>query len=330
MSNKRINKAYIRYDGNGRVIPGALLLNRFKPTGGGKWHEIPAYECCNPVIVYTLRLLFDDIENANSLVGDSSSVSDWNIFFDLPAYGNPFTSVNIVGNEVQLIGGSNIETKFRLFNDYEHLLEVNDSGALVILGDETFGGENGTSALTSIIAPNVTTTICEDTINYGVFGQCYNLINVYLPKCKNLGAVTFYACENLPQSGLTLSFNEITYIGDYTFDNCYLLTEANFPAVTYVGAYAFDNCDIISEFNFPLATYIGEYAFSLCYAMTLCNLPSCIELGPTVGDDNVFAGISSQTITLTVPTALMTADAGNPDGDIAYLQFNNTVTVITV
>jgi hypothetical protein len=47
MSNKRINKAYVRYDGTGRVIAGALLLNRFKPTGGGKWHEIPAYECCN-------------------------------------------------------------------------------------------------------------------------------------------------------------------------------------------------------------------------------------------------------------------------------------------
>lgn len=53
MSNKRINKAYIRYDGNGRVIPGALLLNRFKPTGGGKWHEIPAYECCNPTTTTT-------------------------------------------------------------------------------------------------------------------------------------------------------------------------------------------------------------------------------------------------------------------------------------
>jgi hypothetical protein len=48
MSNKRINKAYVRYDGTGRLISGALLLNRFKPTGGGKWHEIPAYECCNP------------------------------------------------------------------------------------------------------------------------------------------------------------------------------------------------------------------------------------------------------------------------------------------
>lgn len=45
-SNKRINKAYVRYDGTGRVIPGSLILNRFKPAVGN-WKEIPAYECCN-------------------------------------------------------------------------------------------------------------------------------------------------------------------------------------------------------------------------------------------------------------------------------------------
>jgi hypothetical protein len=46
MSNKRINKAYVRYDGTGRVIPGSLILNRFKPAVGN-WKETPAYECCN-------------------------------------------------------------------------------------------------------------------------------------------------------------------------------------------------------------------------------------------------------------------------------------------
>jgi hypothetical protein len=48
MSNKKDLKAYVRYDGNGRVIPGALLLQRFKPKGGGQWHQIGAYECCDP------------------------------------------------------------------------------------------------------------------------------------------------------------------------------------------------------------------------------------------------------------------------------------------
>jgi len=45
-SNKRSLKAYVRYDGTGRIIPGSLILNRFKPAVGN-WSETPAYECCN-------------------------------------------------------------------------------------------------------------------------------------------------------------------------------------------------------------------------------------------------------------------------------------------
>jgi hypothetical protein len=44
-SNNRL-KAYVRYDGSGRVIAGSLILQRFKPKVGN-WVEIPANECCN-------------------------------------------------------------------------------------------------------------------------------------------------------------------------------------------------------------------------------------------------------------------------------------------
>jgi len=44
--------------------------------------------------------------------------------------------------------------------------------------------------------------------------------------------------------------------------------------------------------------------------------------------DYVFTNIAGQTITLTIPSALMTCNGGNPDGDIQYLQANNTVTII--
>ena len=40
-------KAYVRYDGTGRVIAGSLILQRFKPKVGN-WKEIEANECCNP------------------------------------------------------------------------------------------------------------------------------------------------------------------------------------------------------------------------------------------------------------------------------------------
>lgn len=50
--NRKDLKAYVRYDGNGRVVPGSLILRRQKPKVG-KWVEIPAYECCDPFTTTT-------------------------------------------------------------------------------------------------------------------------------------------------------------------------------------------------------------------------------------------------------------------------------------
>ena len=38
-------KAYVRFDGSGRIVAGSLILRKNKPKVG-KWMEIPAYECC--------------------------------------------------------------------------------------------------------------------------------------------------------------------------------------------------------------------------------------------------------------------------------------------
>jgi len=46
-TNKKDLKAFVRYDGTGRVISGSLILQRNKPKVGN-WHQIQAYECCDP------------------------------------------------------------------------------------------------------------------------------------------------------------------------------------------------------------------------------------------------------------------------------------------
>jgi hypothetical protein len=51
-TNKRDLKAYVRFDGSGRVVPGSLVLRRNKPKVG-KWQEIVGYECCNPTTTTT-------------------------------------------------------------------------------------------------------------------------------------------------------------------------------------------------------------------------------------------------------------------------------------
>ena len=48
MSNKKDLKAYVRYDGTGRIVPSSLILNRFKPEVGN-YKQTDAYECCNPI-----------------------------------------------------------------------------------------------------------------------------------------------------------------------------------------------------------------------------------------------------------------------------------------
>jgi len=45
--DKRPLKAYVRFDGTGRIVPSSLILRRKKPKVGN-WMEIPAYECCEP------------------------------------------------------------------------------------------------------------------------------------------------------------------------------------------------------------------------------------------------------------------------------------------
>jgi hypothetical protein len=43
--NTRPLKAYVRFDGSGRIVAGSLILRKNKPKVG-KWKEIQAYECC--------------------------------------------------------------------------------------------------------------------------------------------------------------------------------------------------------------------------------------------------------------------------------------------
>jgi hypothetical protein len=42
-SNQNL-KAYVRYDGSGRVVPGSLILRRNKPKVGN-WQQVQGYEC---------------------------------------------------------------------------------------------------------------------------------------------------------------------------------------------------------------------------------------------------------------------------------------------
>ena len=47
-NNKRLLKAFVRFDANGRVVAGSLILRKTAPKSGN-WKEIQGYLCCNPI-----------------------------------------------------------------------------------------------------------------------------------------------------------------------------------------------------------------------------------------------------------------------------------------
>jgi hypothetical protein len=46
-------KAYVRYDGTGRIVPGGPIYSRTKPKNGD-WVEIESLDCCNNVTYYNV------------------------------------------------------------------------------------------------------------------------------------------------------------------------------------------------------------------------------------------------------------------------------------
>jgi len=311
--DKRPLKAFVRFDGTGRIVPSSLILRRKKPKVG-KWVEIPAYECCNPEPTSTtstttavpfLRLLFSNIEEVDAIIGDSANVSDWNTYFDLPTLGTPFTSVEVIGNEVRLYGGSNIKIKPALMYDQgEFIVELDDqAGCITSVGGDAF---SYSTSLITVNLPECTIVYGQQDspqTDYGAFGACINLVNLSIPKLVTAGDNAFNGCSSL--TALTLL--NLTSAGNNTF--------------TFTG---------LQSVNFPVLTTIDTACFQQCTALSTISIPSCTNLGPTVGNNSVFVGNTGNTITLTVPSALMTCNSGNPDGDIQYLQANNTVTVVTV
>lgn len=136
--------------------------------------------------------------------------------------------------------------------------------------------------------------------------------------CLEYGSKTYV---NLP--ACTIGSNDVFYSND-------LLTYLNLPNLIYAGNYMFGGCEVLTTFNLPSLKVIGSYCFSDCFAATTFYIPECIALGGGTYDDGVFAGITGNTITLTISQIINTCYGGGPDYDVQVLQANNTVTLVVV
>ena len=147
-----------------------------------------------------------------------------------------------------------------------------------------------------------------------------------------VGGFTAFAAQTFEDETDLTSFEDltgwITYLGSNCFNACLYLTLFVGNNVSGMGNAVFVQTGL-TFINLPSCVTMLIGVFASCPSLATVILPLCTNLGGTVGDDNVFLTINGyQPVVLTVPVALQTCDAGNPDGDIVYLLATNPFSTI--
>jgi len=146
--------------------------------------------------------------------------------------------------------------------------------------------------------------------------------------CTELLSGSFGQLNDSPyQPGLTLkevSFPNVTKIGFRALRSNPNLATASFPRLIEIGANAFDNCFAIVSHSYGGVKSMGALALaqnggpSSCKYVYLPSLSGSTALGGSTGNDSVFVGYNNNGF-ISVPVEYNTNNAGNPDGDLAYL-----------
>ncbi len=165
-------------------------------------------------------------------------------------------------------------------------------------------------------------------------GSPYTLALIYLPG--------FAPSQTLVQWNTQLggNYTNLSVVGDniiltggsnVAFPNAALQGESQLieiqddGSVISCGDLCFESSGL-QNVSLSAVTTIGPNCFSNCLSLAQISLPACTDLGGTSGDDNVFSGITNNTIAAVFNTVLSTNNSGQPDGDILDLYANNDVT----
>lgn len=199
--DKRILKAYERYDYNGRVVPGSLVL-RYKKPKNGKWKELTGYECCNdtttttttaaPNLRMSVSTLLPDSSFSFYIAANASGPMNFSINY---GDGNPLSPINISA-------GSNtvVTHTFLAPNDYQIELIFTDGSneninTFEISYTSLLTGITNLSAFSNARILNFSNTNI-DVLEIPVMPNLYNL---FLSNCSNLSISLF---ESLPVGSL--------------------------------------------------------------------------------------------------------------------------------
>jgi hypothetical protein len=113
--------------------------------------------------------------------------------------------------------------------------------------------------------------------------------------------------------------------------DCTSLISVNYPNAVLFSKLDHAGCNQLVTVNAPLVENIGSACFKNCLVLKTFYVPSCIDLGGSIGNDQVFSLITGQSITVTINSIIATCNVGGPDGDIiALLTANPSSTIIYV
>jgi len=175
---------------------------------------------------------------------------------------------------------------------------------------------------------NLTNVVSKATIIGNIcFQNCTSLTNADF---SNLITTTGNACFEGCISLSNVNFSSLITAVDNCFYGCILLVNPNFSSLITAGVQCFTNCTSLTNPNFNSLITINLGCFANCTLFITMNFANVDNFGTTTSANFIFNGIAGLTITVTAKTIHQTSNAGGLEGDLAYLDANNTVTFIWV
>jgi hypothetical protein len=284
---------------------------------------------------------FSAISFADQLVGDSSNVDDWNIFFQLPTNGTPFSRVSVNEGTIELYHSTSVQSditiKQEAFRLNTGIISIVDTGVIEQINASAF---SGCSSLVSIDFPNcvqagvsafsscvsLTTVIMPELITAGntCFASSVSLTTLSCPKLQTAGDSCFsLSNSSSPGQITTLSLPSVVTIGQDCFNFRRSVVNFDLPVLTTAGARSFQNCTGIVNLTLPEVTSIAFQTFSGCTGMSSLNLPKTISITPppVSSSQNFIIGASNPVVSLSMPL-LSTIQGAQTFGGSQVVEFN--------
>jgi hypothetical protein len=236
--NKRDLKAYSRFDGTGRIVPGSTVLRRNKPKNGN-WKQVQAYECCDPFAPTCAEPLILEAQPAMQFYEFGFRVNDGNTVAGTIEWGDGDTET------FDLSGPSG-------YTYFGHTYSTPDwiPYTVKVFFTSVTGIDNleiGDGPWKTLSASNISTVFAGSSIEQvDGDGSLYTSLDVHdLPitslyslECPNLAFLNVQGCTNLDNTQLfTCAFETLDFSGCTSLQSADIYDNPNLTSLII------DGCD---------------------------------------------------------------------------------------